>query len=217
MLDFIAAFLVFMTPAVQTIDQDAASKDDRRPIALRSGRGGYEEPIACPACYVSTLPPRLAPIRGAKRQGRLLWKNATRPYTYIDETLCRRIVVPVEFVTDFASVPNAARVTFNPADYAEAALVHDWLYAIGEEGMRADADLVFRNILREVSSRPDAAILYRAVRMFGNDGYGLESDYAFHGDFRGFYTPDDKPETGFLPLSAAEEAEYCASDDDDPR
>lgn len=107
-----------------------------------------------------------------------LWRlNAE--YTYIYEPDCLEIRVPPNFVTDFASIPGVARSVYNPADYAEAALVHDWLYANGFEGKRPLADRIFREALIETGHGGEAQVLYSAVRFGGNNGYGLAEDLSF--------------------------------------
>lgn len=85
--------------------------------------------------------------------------------------------VPLGYVTDFASIPWLATMITGMdlqaiGPWAWAALLHDWLYAIGEPGMKDVADDVFheRMVLDPVSSfaRP---ILYAAVHLFGSGGY----------------------------------------------
>ena len=46
-------------------------------------------------------------------------------------------IVPRYFVTDFASIPWPASYLISPfGDHAEAAVVHDWLYALGPNADR---------------------------------------------------------------------------------
>ena len=90
------------------------------------------------------------------------------------------IVVPTGYVTDFASVPAAARSVISEfGDQAEAAIVHDWLYAVGEPDRRLVADQIFRFAMREQGvSAPTATIAYNAVRWFGGAAYGREDEWA---------------------------------------
>ncbi|MBP7702166.1 MAG: DUF1353 domain-containing protein [Phenylobacterium sp.] len=89
------------------------------------------------------------------------------------------IVVPTGYVTDFASVPAAARSVISEfGDQAEAAIVHDWLYAVGEPDRRLGADQVFRFAMREQGvSAATAAIAYNAVRWFGGGAYGRPDEW----------------------------------------
>ena len=94
------------------------------------------------------------------------------------------ITVPSGFVSDFASMPWAARrilPSFGP--WARAAVLHDYLYRTRGEGgrwTRKQADDMFAEamaaIARERSDgQPDAlkrAIIHRAVRAFGAGGWG---------------------------------------------
>ena len=80
--------------------------------------------------------------------------------------------VPRGFVTDFASIPAAARGILEPyGRYGRAAVVHDYLYWKNEEP-RERADLAFKELL-EASGTPfglrDA--MYRAVRRFGQSSW----------------------------------------------
>ena len=104
-------------------------------------------------------------------------------YAYLYDATCEVIVVPEGFLTDFASIPGLARALFNPADYAEASLVHDWLYAAGatgDEPARKKADDIFRAMLKESAfSGWKVSAIYRSVRMGGKKGFGLDGDYAF--------------------------------------
>lgn len=80
----------------------------------------------------------------------------------------RVFMVPVGFVTDFAS-SRVWRWNLLPARaaYSEAAVLHDYLYSTGDVG-RADADLLFHESL-EFSGVGSFTRwkAYRAVRMFG--------------------------------------------------
>lgn len=105
-------------------------------------------------------------------------------YSYLFDPTCEVVQVPDGFLTDFASIPAWARIFFNPSNYAEAALTHDWLYANGlrgdQEG-RAKADLIFRTALEELGkSGFEIAVLHRAVRWGGGGGYGRPDDFAFY-------------------------------------
>ena len=65
----------------------------------------------------------------------------------------KTINVPSGYVTDFSSIPPFARFLFNPqARFTSAAIIHDWMYAIGtkgDEAARKEADDIFRRALDE--------------------------------------------------------------------
>ena len=89
--------------------------------------------------------------------------------------------VPASFVTDFASVPDTFWALAPPwGQWNEAAVVHDWIYAVGEPGQRAHADEVFHwTMLQTRVKRVQADGMYEAVRLGGGNGYGLPGDWRF--------------------------------------
>lgn len=117
------------------------------------------------------------PTRGNRRVGILTddW-----PYCYDPDGSV--FVIARGFDTDFASIPNFARFYINPtSDYVmEAAIVHDWLYAVGKEGDqqgRLYADDVFRFVLKESGVNfVRRNIMHRAVRMGGGNAYGRANE-----------------------------------------
>jgi hypothetical protein len=94
------------------------------------------------------------------------------------------VTVPAGEVTDFASMPWAARrvlPSFGP--WARAAVLHDYLYRTRGEGgrwTRKQADDMFAEAMAAIArtrsdGQPDAlkrAIIHRAVRAFGAGGWG---------------------------------------------
>ncbi len=89
--------------------------------------------------------------------------------------------VPRGYLTDFASIPEAVQGLINPfGDHAEAAVIHDWLYAVGEEGKRLEADQIFRFAMQEqgVGFLPRRT-MYQSVRMGGNEAYGADQEWTF--------------------------------------
>jgi hypothetical protein len=99
-----------------------------------------------------------------------------------------RLVVPVGFENDLASVPRLLWVVISPFDLGAAVVPHDWLYATGgrpppgswqvwRDGdwtdderawTRRNADRLFGRLMREVGvSRPKRRAAYLAVRLFG--------------------------------------------------
>lgn len=110
-----------------------------------------------------------------------------------------QIVVPENFLTDFASIPRAARFAFPPfGRHAKAAVLHDWLYAVGEPGRKSFADRIFLDAMEEL--QVDAAarqIMYESVRLFGGGGYdAADEDWRLSwGDWRtGKYHPGPTPD-----------------------
>ena len=92
------------------------------------------------------------------------------------------ILVPRGYATDFMSIPRWAKSFVDEiGDNLEAAVVHDWLYAVGEQpaGQRRRwADELFRRALMEqgvgVLRRN---LLFAAVRRGGGDAYGREEEW----------------------------------------
>ncbi len=84
-----------------------------------------------------------------------------------------------KYITDFASIPFPFSLLLSPSgNHSEAAILHDWLYAVGEPGKRAEADLYFYEAMRHSGvSWPIRRIMYGAVRKFGADGYGRETEW----------------------------------------
>jgi hypothetical protein len=84
------------------------------------------------------------------------------------------VLVPRDYVTDFASIPRFARHIIEPyGDNAEGAVAHDWFYAVGEPGQRAKADSVLRQGLKEQHvGWLTRNVVWAAVRMFGGRSYG---------------------------------------------
>jgi hypothetical protein len=75
--------------------------------------------------------------------------------------------VPATFKTDFASVPRAPLVFWLTGDVShKAAVIHDYLYTLGEP--RKYADAVFRAAMKtEGVSGWRRGLMWAAVRVFG--------------------------------------------------
>lgn len=101
-----------------------------------------------------------------------------QPFGYRHEASGRTIWVPASYVTDFASIPRVGRWLIPPfGRHAIAAVVHDWLYSVGEPGRRGHADDVFREALDTLGV--DVArrnIMHAAVRSFGEGGYARAAE-----------------------------------------
>ncbi|AIQ93148.1 protein of unassigned function [Methylobacterium oryzae CBMB20] len=94
-------------------------------------------------------------------------------FRYLHSGSGAEIDVPDQFITDFASIPPGARVAFEPfGRHAKAAVLHDWLYAVGEPGKKWFADQVFYDAMMELGVDAwRAKTMYMAVRAFGDGAY----------------------------------------------
>lgn len=108
--------------------------------------------------------------------------------------------VPRGYVTDFGSIPQVAQVislaNIRPLGaHAWAALLHDWLYAIGEPGMREIADACFRDRMG-IDGVPSVrrSIMYSAVRLGGGGGYNRAKEWWSTENFA-------DPESGVYPVA----------------
>lgn len=117
-----------------------------------------------------------------EKQGRTL-AVVTRPYAYMHEVYDQQVIVnvPQGFVTDFASIPKPLQILIPPfGRHAPAAVLHDYLYAIGQKKARPLADRLFLHAMREAGVPAfRRSLMYRMVRMFGGGGYGLREDWMF--------------------------------------
>lgn len=84
----------------------------------------------------------------------------------------RKHEVPVDFVTDFASVPRFFWRLIPPwGPYIGAAVVHDWLYAT-HAMTRQEADAVFLDLMKQLSVAAwKRSVMYAAVRAFGRGAW----------------------------------------------
>ncbi|MFN4297608.1 MAG: DUF1353 domain-containing protein [Brevundimonas sp.] len=96
-----------------------------------------------------------------------------QPFAYEQPSTGRWIWVPAGYVTDFASIPRVGRWLIPPfGRHAIAAVVHDWLYSVGEPGQRDAADDIFNEALTELGVDPARrGVMHAAVRGFGAGGY----------------------------------------------
>lgn len=127
--------------------------------------------------------PDVVPVAERAREGRAVFvvKSA---FVYIQEhAFDFAVIVPEGYETDFVSIPRAVRWLINPVGPRTriASLVHDWLYAIGRRGARAErraADRVFRIALRgcgvDVVRR---WAMYLGVRLGGGRCFGANREY----------------------------------------
>ncbi|MEO0400446.1 MAG: DUF1353 domain-containing protein [Pseudomonadota bacterium] len=167
------------------------------------------EPITSP------LPlPQLHRVEGFTRGSRPLFAT-TDPVCYKiqgkigEEQFLLRVYIPQGFLTDLASIPQAGRLIVRPTRYAEAAIIHDFLYALAIPGKRKRADQYFRVALMQSGITPGEAFnVYQVVRKFGGKGYGrrIEASHLWDKDtdaaievlpVRLFPDPDSSERTEF--------------------
>ena len=148
----------------------------------------------------SSLTPQPVMLFNQTKDGRKLF-TLDAEFPYCDAETGKLIVVPRWYVTDFASVPWYGQGFVDPqGPTARAAIVHDWLYTIGEPGKREEADAIFLRAMLRYGVPPfQAKIAYQAVRVGGDKGYGLPTDWRFTDPKRQNLTqppPFAKPRTG---------------------
>ncbi len=192
--------LVAATAACQSSPDpiEATLRDIKLPEALRDeaearmlapNAFANAEPDATPLLdrpedgFVSALSITLVPreLRDRRRLAVI-----ARPFGFVQTLKDVRIAViaPTRYETDFASIPIWARWLISPfGKHAEPAVVHDWLYALGEPGDvagRRQADDVFRLALRGAGvSIIKRNIMHWAVRIGGGGAYGQDSEFRF--------------------------------------
>ena len=124
----------------------------------------------------------VAILSDMEKQGRTL-AVVTRPYAYVHPIhgVDVKVEVPLGFVTDFASIPSAFHFIVQPfGRHAPAAVLHDYLYAIGQKKARRLADRLFLNAMKDAGVPGfRRSLMYRMVRLFGGGGYGLRDDWKF--------------------------------------
>jgi hypothetical protein len=95
----------------------------------------------------------------------------TRPYAYVHPIYGAdvKVEVPQGFVTDFASIPAPLQLIVQPfGRHAPAAVLHDYLYAIGQKKARALADRLFLNAMKDAGVPAfRRSLMFRMVRLFG--------------------------------------------------
>lgn len=117
---------------------------------------------------------------GETKEGRMIYVMR-KDFYYCHAQTQRVFRVRRHFETDLASVPKPVWALVNPSgQYAPAAIIHDWLYAIGEPGQREDADRVMLDAMADLGVPVDQRdLIYTAIRAGGAKGYGLAGDWAF--------------------------------------
>jgi hypothetical protein len=139
--------------------------------------------LAC-VCGCTTLEDsslHVAFEKSARRDGFRRVAVITEDYYYCYPLTREVIRVQRGFETDFASIPIWASAVINPiGDDAEAAVVHDWLYAVGQPGRRDQADAIFLYALQQAHVPSlQSKLMYEAVRASGASAYGAPSEWRF--------------------------------------
>ncbi len=139
--------------------------------------------LALSAC-VSAAPDtalHLAVERDARKEGFRRLAVLTDDYYWCYPLTHEVIRVPKGFETDFASIPYLAAGFIDPmGDNMEAAVIHDWLYAVGEPGQREKADTILLDALEQHHVDPvRRKLMYEAVRLGGAKNYGAPSEWRF--------------------------------------
>lgn len=92
--------------------------------------------------------------------------SLTAPFRYLDTE--QDITVPIGFVTDFNSVPRILWSAFEPSEYPEAGVVHDFLYRNPGTRTRQKCDEIHRRILEcEGASKWFRVAVYLGIRSGG--------------------------------------------------
>ncbi|MBW8735473.1 MAG: DUF1353 domain-containing protein, partial [Asticcacaulis sp.] len=118
-----------------------------------------------PRVAPSSLVPQPVILFNRSKQGRKLF-TLNDEFPYCDPVTGYVIVVPKWYVTDFASVPWYGQGVIDPqGPTARAAIIHDWLYTIGQPGKRLVADDIFyRAMIAFGVDEFHTGIAYNAVR-----------------------------------------------------
>lgn len=161
-------------------------------------------------------------IRDERQEGRR-FVVLNESWAYIDITshdgapFGTIIIVAEKFKSDFASIPNFAHWFVNPFGvHAEAAIVHDWLYAQAEPGKRKQADEIFyRAMARQNVDWLRRRIMFLAVRLGGGGAYARDDwDTSFYELSVQTTLPPDCILEKDYPLSALETYEEKTDDAD---
>lgn len=94
------------------------------------------------------------------------------PLSYTSERLDRVFCVPVNFITDYASIPRLLQLFISKLGrHRKAAVIHDYLYNANSEYLhltRKECDLVFYDAMIDANvPRWKAYTMYQAVRVGG--------------------------------------------------
>lgn len=100
--------------------------------------------------------------------GKNIWKNLEKFEYHVGEYPSKEIItVPIDYITDFASVPRLFWSIISPIDrHAKAAVVHDYLYDV-RCYTRKRSDEIFLECLNVLNIKPwKKYCLFYGVRLF---------------------------------------------------
>jgi hypothetical protein len=140
--------------------------------------------VSLAACASMTTPEtslHVAVERDAHREGFRRVAVLTDDYFWCYPLTHEVIRVQKGFETDFASIPYAVSAVIDPmGDNMEAAVIHDYLYAVGEPGQREKADTILLDALQQHHVDPiRRKLMYEAVRAGGAKNYGAPTEWRF--------------------------------------
>lgn len=152
-------------------------------MALCGLLAGCTTLIGRPALPIRILAGPGVPASLTSKEGRPLYAMA-REFDWCDDLTGQVVAVPEGFVTDFASIPWYVRPILKPdGPYAQAAIIHDYLYALGtpgdEAGRKVADDMLMAAMIDYQVPRADREAIYLGVHKGGSGGYGLPSDWRF--------------------------------------
>lgn len=102
-------------------------------------------------------------------------------FAFADKEAYTVIPVSERYVTDFASVPPWLHWLVPPfGAHTEAAIVHDWLYAVGGDADdRKRADEIFYIAMRKSGIAAwRARLMYTGVRIGGSNAFGRDGEWS---------------------------------------
>jgi len=156
------AFIVLDDPLATVGIQKEKEESD---LAFRQGSRGFNNVL----------------LRDERIQGRRV-AVVEEDWLYCYPDTKEVFLVPRGYATEYASIPGAAQIIVSPfGDHAEAAIIHDWLYAVGENGDedgRLKADEMFRFAMSEQGVNiVKRNAMFQAVRRGGGGAYGRAEEF----------------------------------------
>ncbi len=159
--------------------------------------------------------PSKARLKGAVR---ILYEKAhenreghylKRPMYYCENSTGRMYLLPAGFLTDLASVPPLLRdAVAADGRKSDAAIVHDYLYAVGEPGGKYEADRILLNALAETEVGGwTRDTMWVAVAAFGEAGYRSPADWMFVDPDTGVLEDPPRPKPRRVPYEQGRSCE----------
>ena len=204
---FFAAFFalgsyIVLDDPMATYKQLARETKQRIDCARQNQEVCYVGPIVArqlsPSVPVYFVDPALA-----TREGRQIAIIAD-DWPYCEDATGDIFLTPKYFETDFASIPSFAQFYINPQDekIIGAAIVHDWLYALGGEprdDAKKRADEIFRIELKAKGVNiVKRNIMYQAVSRFGGKNFGEDVEMRFRDPRNGATFTQPRPASAVI-------------------